>query len=78
MDEEIEMVVVTARLPADLVEWVNDEFPHGFKQSFILQCFLSLRHVLVEGELPPPSEYARAASMEAIIELSGPAPTPDV
>lgn len=75
---EDEMVVVTARLPKDLADWVNDEFPHGFKQSFIVQCFLSLRHVLVEGELPPPSEYARAASMDAIIALSGPAPHKDV
>lgn len=71
---EDEMVVVTARLPKDLADWVNGEFPHGFKQSFIVQCFLSLRHVLVEGELPPPSEYARTASMDAIIALSGPAP----
>lgn len=76
MDDE--MVVVTARLPKDLVDWVNAEFPHGFKQTFVAQCFLSLRHILTEGELPPPSEYARAASVDAIISLSGPAPKQDV
>ena len=68
--EENETQVVTARLPEDLAEWVNDEFPHGFKQTFILQCFLSLRHVMTEGELPPPSEYARAASIEAMTQMA--------
>ncbi len=71
MDGEIQ--VVTARLPKELADWVNDEFPHGFKQAFIQQCFLSLRHVMTEGEMPPPSEYARRASVDAMVEMAGPA-----
>lgn len=62
--------LVSARLPRELGEWVNAEFPHGFKQTFIVQCFLSLRHVMTEGELPPPSDYARLASIEAMTEMA--------
>lgn len=59
-------VVVTARLPKDLGDWVNEEFGRGFKQKFMHQCFQNLRHVLTRGELPPQSEYARAASLQSI------------
>ncbi len=62
--------IVSARLPKDLAEWVTDEFPHGFKQTFILQCFRSLRYVMTEGEMPPQSDYARLASIEAIKDLA--------
>lgn len=62
----------TYRLPADLAEWVDDEFPHGFRQAFILQCFQSLRYVMTEGELPPHNEYARAASIDAVQQLVKP------
>lgn len=68
---------VTARLPTDLAEWVEREFSYGFKQMFILQCFLSLRHVMTEGELPPFNEYARAASIDAIAEIASGSPRPE-
>lgn len=70
MEQESDTTVVTARLPKDLADWINAEFPHGFKQTFIQQCFLSLRYVMTEGELPPASEYARLASLEAMVELA--------
>lgn len=62
--------VVTVRIPKELAAWVNEEFPKGFKQTFVLQCFLSLRHVMTEGELPPHSEYARLSSIDAITEMA--------
>jgi hypothetical protein len=65
-----ELSLISARIPKDLADWVTNEFPHGFKQQFIQQCFLSLRHLIIEGELPPPSDYARLASVEAIIEMN--------
>lgn len=71
MEDESEMVVVTARLPSDLVEWVNTEFPHGFKQTFVLQCFENLKKVIGDGELPPPSEYARLSALGAIQSIAG-------
>ncbi len=58
------------RIPAELADWLDIEFPHGFKQTFILQCFLSLRHVMTEGSLPPHSEYARVASVDALAVLA--------
>jgi hypothetical protein len=64
-------VVVTARLPKDLGDWVNEEFGRGFKQKFMHQCFQNLRHVLTRGELPPQSEYARAASIQSIERMAG-------
>ena len=64
-------VVVTARLPKELGDWVNEEFPRGFKQQFMHQCFHNLRHVLTRGELPPQSEYARAASIQSIERMAG-------
>ncbi len=64
-------VVVTARLPKDLGDWVNEEFGRGFKQKFMHQCFDNLRHVLTRGELPPQSEYARAASLKSIERMAG-------
>ncbi len=64
-------VVVTARLPKDLGDWVNEEFGRGFKQKFMHQCFDNLRHVLTRGELPPQSEYARAASIKSIERMAG-------
>ena len=63
-------VVVTARLPKDLGDWVNEEFGRGFKQKFMHQCFDNLRHVLTEGELPPQSEYARVASLRSIERMA--------
>lgn len=62
----------TYRLPVDLAEWVDKEFPHGFRQAFVLQCFQSLRYVMTEGELPPHNEYARAASLDALQQLVNP------
>ena len=64
------MRTVTARLPQELAQWVDKEFPHGFKQTFIEQCFTSLRTIMTTGKLPPPSEYARQASVEALTELA--------
>lgn len=64
-------VVVTARLPKDLGDWVNEEFGRGFKQKFMHQCFQNLRYVLTRGELPPQSEYARAASIQSIERMAG-------
>jgi hypothetical protein len=64
-------VVITARLPKDLGDWVNEEFGRGFKQKFMHQCFDNLRHVLTHGELPPQSEYARAASIKSIERMAG-------
>ena len=64
--------VTTIRLPTELADWIDENFPHGFKQTFVLQCFLSLRHVMTEGELPPHSEYARAASIDAMSTLAKP------
>lgn len=61
-----EAVTITARLPRELGDWVNEEFSRGFKQKFMHQCFENLRHILTEGELPPQSEYARAASVRAL------------
>ncbi|MGD9631385.1 MAG: hypothetical protein AB7V18_19270 [Pyrinomonadaceae bacterium] len=68
--EEDEVVVVTARLPKDLGDWVNKSFGHGFKQSFVLECFENLRKVIADGELPPPSEYARIAALGAIQSIA--------
>lgn len=68
MDDEA--VTITARLPKDLGDWVNEEFSRGFKQQFVHQCFDALRHVITKGELPPQSEYARAASLEAIERMA--------
>lgn len=70
-------VVVTARLPKELGDWVNEEFPRGFKQQFMHQCFHNLRHVLTRGELPPQSEYARAASIQSIERMAGNATAPE-
>lgn len=64
--------VFTVRLPVEIADWVDSEFYHGFKQNYILQCFLSLRYVMTEGELPPFSEYARLASLNALSELANP------
>ncbi len=66
MEDETDVVTITARLPKELGDWVNEEFSRGFKQRFMHQCFDSLRHVLTTGELPPESEYARLASLEAM------------
>lgn len=63
---------VTVRLPTELADWVDNEFPHGFKQTFVLQCFLSLRHVMTEGEVPPHSVFARTATVDALSELANP------
>ncbi len=68
--DEPDAVVVTARLPKDLGDWVNEEFGRGFKQKFVHQCFHNLRHVLTEGELPPQSDYARAASLRSIERMA--------
>lgn len=65
-----EVRTVSIRLPVELANWVDSEFPKGFKQTFVLQCFLSLRYVLTEGEVPPFNEYARAASIDALSTLS--------
>lgn len=63
---------VTVRLPTELADWVDDEFPHGFKQTFVLQCFRSLQYIMTEGEVPPHSIFARAASVDALSELANP------
>ena len=68
--EEDELVVVTARLPKDLGDWVNETFGHGFKQTFVLECFQNLRKVIADGELPPPSEYSRIASLSAMQSIA--------
>ena len=65
-----ETVVVTARLPRELGNWVNKEFSRGFKQQFMHQCFDSLHHVLTTGEMPPESEYARKASAVAMQRMA--------
>lgn len=67
---EDDTITITARLPRELGDWVNSEFPRGFKQTFVHQCFSSLHHVLTTGELPPQSEYARAASLKAIERIA--------
>lgn len=65
-----ELRTVSVRLPIELAKWIDSEFPKGFKQTFILQCFLSLRYVMTEGEVPPFNEYARAASIDALSTMS--------
>lgn len=70
MEDETDVITITARLPKDLGRWVNEEFSRGFKQRFMHQCFDSLRHVLTEGELPPESEYARIASLRAMERMA--------
>ncbi len=68
--DEPDVVIVTARIPKDLGDWVNKEFSRGFKQRFVHECFDNLRHVLTHGELPPESEYARAASQKAMERMA--------
>lgn len=57
---------ITIRLTDSMNSWLNREFPHGFKQEFVETCFTHLRNAIEKGELPPPSEYARAATLAVI------------
>jgi hypothetical protein len=62
--------LVQARIPQDLNEWIGENFPHGFRQVFILQCFTNLRSLIENGGLPPQSEYSRQATVAAISRMA--------
>jgi len=62
---------VQAKLPKEVGEWVKDNFPHGFNQEFIESCYVNLKRIMETGKLPPPSEYARQATIQALGEMAG-------
>lgn len=57
---------IQAALPIELADWVDSTFQHGQKAAFIEACFENLRILMTEGTLPPPSEYARLATVETV------------
>lgn len=60
------MKYIQATLDDDLAAWVDSTFEHGQKNAFIISCFENLRRLMTEGTLPPPTEYARRATLETV------------
>lgn len=63
-------VRVVARIDQDLSDFLDSEFPRGFRQTYIEQCLKNLRLMIEEGKLPPPSEYARQGTIESVQTLA--------
>jgi hypothetical protein len=61
---------IQAQLPGDLAEWVDETLEHGQKGAFIISCFENLRTLMTDGALPPPSEYARLATIVTITQMA--------
>ena len=68
----MDKTLLRARIDPDLHEWIRKEFPHGFIQTFMEECFLNLREMIEEGRMPAPSEYSRRASIHAVSNLTRP------
>jgi hypothetical protein len=65
-----EKSLLRARIDPSLHEWIKKEFPHGFVQAFMEECFLNLREMIEEGRMPAPSEYSRRAAIFAVSTLA--------
>lgn len=68
--EEKPKARVVARIDKDLNNWLNEEFPHGFKQMYIERCLENLRLLIEEGVMPPVSEYSREGTLRTIEKLA--------
>lgn len=58
-----------ARVDDSLHAWIKKEFPHGFIQIFVEDCFVHLRTLVDEGRMPAPSEYARRATINVVADI---------
>lgn len=61
---------IQAALPDDLGRWVDSTLNHGQKGAFIIECFENLRSLMTQGTLPPPSEYARQATLTTVTKMA--------
>lgn len=58
-----------ARIDSELHEWLKNEFPHGFIQTFVEECVENLRIMIEEGRIPAPREYSRRAAIHSVASL---------
>lgn len=58
-----------ARIDSELHEWLKNEFPHGFIQTFMEECVINLRTIIEEGRMPAPKEYSRRATIHSVASI---------
>ncbi len=62
-------VSVSIRLEKDLNDWLNEEFPHGFKQMFVEESLTCLRTLIEEGRLMTNKDMIHSVARESISKL---------
>jgi hypothetical protein len=62
---------VQIRIDDDLSDWVDTNFPHGFKQSFGEACFTKLKELSAAGMVKTTASVAEHIVAEVIVHDSG-------
>ena len=58
---------MSVKMPDDLANFFDREFPHGFKQAFVLRSMEKLRELIEDGKVPRHDIFA-AEAVAGIIE----------